>query len=75
MCAEAKQTAGCGDNISAAGLILQVWSQKRKRKTHKRKTQLFFWPANITGLIPKKKKKNSQKNTGASAYKADQNII
>ena len=24
VCAEAKQTAGCGDNISAAGLILQV---------------------------------------------------
>ena len=24
VCSEAKQTAGCGDNISAAGLILQV---------------------------------------------------
>ena len=24
VCAEAKQTAGCGDNISAAGLILQI---------------------------------------------------
>lgn len=24
VCAEAKQTAGCGDNISAAGLVLQV---------------------------------------------------
>ena len=24
VCSEAKQTAGCGDNISAAGLVLQV---------------------------------------------------
>ena len=30
VCAEAKQTAGCGDNISAAGLILQVWKNDAK---------------------------------------------
>jgi len=45
----------------------------KKKKNAKEK--LFFWPANITGLIPKKKKKNSQKNTDASAKQADQNII
>jgi len=36
--------------------------KKKKEKLTKEKPQLFFWPANITGgLIPKKKKKNSQK--------------
>ena len=30
VCSEAKQTAGGGDNISAAGLILQVWKKKKR---------------------------------------------
>ena len=39
VCSEAKQTAGGGDNISAAGLILQVWKKKRIRNWSEKKNR------------------------------------
>ena len=86
VCAEAKQTAGCGDNISAAGLILQVWSRKIAKTSTKKIQNISFglqkahWSKHtcwfdITGLIPQTKKTSQKILVPVLSKKADQNIL